>query len=116
MTNPNLDVARFRANLESEVILLTQELSGITKTENEKPALEFREEVADMLEDQEERGAETESLHARLKAVQMALTKMADGTYGKCEVGGEEIEADRLEANPAARTCKAHLDQEPKLD
>jgi len=29
--------------------------------------------------------------------------------YGICEVSGQPIEEDRLEANPAARTCKAHM-------
>ena len=34
---------------------------------------------------------------------------IAAGTYGTCEVSGEQIEEDRLEADPAARTCKAHM-------
>ena len=38
-----------------------------------------------------------------------ALERIEKGTYGICEVGNEEIEEDRLNANPAARTCKAHL-------
>ena len=37
-----------------------------------------------------------------------ALEKMDEGTYGICEVGNEEIDFDRLVANPAARTCIAH--------
>ncbi len=32
------------------------------------------------------------------------------GTYGTCEVGAEIIEEERLEANPAARTCMAHME------
>jgi RNA polymerase-binding transcription factor DksA len=34
---------------------------------------------------------------------------MDSGSYGKCEVCGKAIEADRLEANPAAPTCKEHM-------
>jgi RNA polymerase-binding transcription factor DksA len=34
---------------------------------------------------------------------------MEEGKYGICKVCGEEIEEARLEANPAAETCKAHL-------
>jgi len=36
------------------------------------------------------------------------LKKIEDGTYGICEVGGEEIPEDRLDANPSARTCIEH--------
>ena len=41
--------------------------------------------------------------------VDEALEKIEKGTYGICETGGEKIEEDRLEANPSARTCKAHM-------
>ncbi|MBP9668768.1 MAG: TraR/DksA C4-type zinc finger protein [Candidatus Pacebacteria bacterium] len=49
-----------------------------------------------------------EELEARYKNVLHALQKIEEGTFGMCEVGGEEIAEDRLMANPAARTCVAH--------
>ncbi len=49
-----------------------------------------------------------EELEKRHKDIVAALEKMEDGTYGICEGGEEEIPFDRLEANPAARTCVAH--------
>lgn len=64
---------------------------------------------ASKLEDFGDNVAILEDLEARYKDVQDALTRIAAGTYGKCEVSGEEIETDRLEADPAARTCKAHM-------
>jgi RNA polymerase-binding transcription factor DksA len=51
-------------------------------------------------------------LEVRYNEIKSALKKIeesAPGAYGLCEVGGEQIEEDRLEANPAARTCKAHM-------
>lgn len=50
-------------------------------------------------------------LEARLVEVVSALAKIEanDGTYGVCETGGEEIEMARLVANPAAKTCKEHM-------
>ncbi|MEK7612733.1 MAG: TraR/DksA C4-type zinc finger protein [Patescibacteria group bacterium] len=66
-------------------------------------------EAADKMEEFAERQEETEALEDRLNDIQAALKKISDGTYGKCEVSGEQIEEDRLEANPAARTCKAHM-------
>ena len=47
-------------------------------------------------------------LASRMHDVDDALQKMENGTYGICEVSGEEIPFDRLIANPAARTCVAH--------
>jgi RNA polymerase-binding transcription factor DksA len=45
-----------------------------------------------------------------LNDVKGALTKIAEGKFGMCETGGDHpIEADRLAANPAARTCKEHM-------
>ncbi len=47
-------------------------------------------------------------LASRMHDVGDALEKMEQGTYGICEVSGEEIPFDRLTANPAAHTCIAH--------
>ncbi len=68
-------------------------------------------DLADHFEDFEERSAELTELKARMKDVLRALKNIENDTYGVCETGGEKIEEDRLEANPAARTCKTHMDQ-----
>lgn len=47
-------------------------------------------------------------LEEKLEEINLALERIEKGTYGKCEVGGEEIPEDRLRANPAARTCVKH--------
>lgn len=49
----------------------------------------------------------TSDMDERLKKVEAALNRIADGTYGVC-VMGEEIEEARLRAEPAAETCVAH--------
>lgn len=46
-----------------------------------------------------------EQHQADLADVELALGKLADGTYGKCEACGKEIPQARLEARPAARFC-----------
>ena len=66
-------------------------------------------EAADKIEEYEERRGESNVLQARFSEVTHALEKIERGTYGTCEVSGEPIEEDRLEANPAARTCKLHI-------
>lgn len=40
-----------------------------------------------------------------LLAVQVALDKIASGTYGECEACGEAIGIDRLQAIPEATRC-----------
>ncbi len=47
-------------------------------------------------------------LDQKLQEINAALERIKKGAYGKCEVGGEMIEEDRLRANPAARSCIKH--------
>ena len=70
---------------------------------------------ADRVEDWEERRATLAELETRYNNLRRALKKIEDGKFGICELGGEEIEADRLDANPAARTCKTHINNEADL-
>ncbi|WP_250028502.1 TraR/DksA family transcriptional regulator [Paractinoplanes maris] len=44
---------------------------------------------------------------AQLVSVDDALTRLDAGTYGRCEVCGEVIAAERLEIRPFATTCVA---------
>ncbi len=66
-------------------------------------------EVADSMERFENSNSETDQLERQLKDVDNALLKIENDNFGFCEVCEQEIEDDRLEANPSARTCKAHM-------
>lgn len=66
-------------------------------------------DFADNIEDFETNTAILKQLETQLKDVNDALEKIENGSYGICEISGKEIETDRLEANPAARTCKEHM-------
>ncbi|MFH1180955.1 MAG: TraR/DksA C4-type zinc finger protein [bacterium] len=46
------------------------------------------------------------SMEIRLKNIDEALKKFADGSYGKCEKCGREISQDRLEVSPEAKNCR----------
>ena len=70
---------------------------------------------ADIVEDWNERRATLSQLETRYNNIKIALRKIDEGTYGVCEISGEKIDEDRLVANPAARTCKAHFDKENTL-
>ena len=43
-------------------------------------------------------------LRAQVEQLDAALDRLADGTYGVCEVCGLPIPADRLDVRPSART------------
>jgi len=70
---------------------------------------------ADAAEDAASRLAILADLEIRYRNVMRALEKIECGTYGICEISGYTIEEDRLAANPAARTCIAHKDDEATL-
>ncbi len=71
-------------------------------------------DTADNIENYESNTAILKQLETQYNNVKLALDKIAKGTYGKCEVDGKPIGEDRLKANPAARTCVTHMNQEGK--
>ena len=62
---------------------------------------------------------EDESLIAHLddalREVDAALQRLDAGTYGRCEVDGEPIPDERLEALPATRYCLVHEQEQEQL-
>jgi RNA polymerase-binding transcription factor DksA len=67
-------------------------------------------DAADQIEELVTNVPLVEDLEKRHKDVVVALEKMDGSTYGVCEECGEPIPYDRLEANPAARTCIKHAE------
>jgi len=114
----------FKQKLEKEKALLESELQklGARNTANPSdwvPAKgkgeEFgadRNENADIIEDMHDDNASLNKLEGRLNTVLIALENIEKGTYGTCEISGEPIEKERLLANPAARTCVAHIHEQ----
>jgi RNA polymerase-binding transcription factor DksA len=49
-----------------------------------------------------------EQVEAELIAVDRALGRLDDGTYGRCDACGESIADERLATVPAARFCVQH--------
>lgn len=77
--------------------------SDTTETEADDSDLDDRNEEF------EGDSAMTETLSLRLKDVEDALSKIQNNTYGICEVCKNEIEKERLQANPSARNCIADM-------
>lgn len=119
----NMDTNYFKKKLEAEKALLENELKGFAIKSETNPDdwesipadtdnIETRDEVADRMEDMSERKATEIPLENQLEKVNEAIEMIEKGTYGVCVVCGKEIENDRLEASPSAKTCKEHREQE----
>ncbi len=116
-----LNTTHFKDLLEAELKVLETELATVgrknptdsTDWEAIEPDMDMDKAddnvVADGIEEYENNRGILDQLETRLNEVKSALNKIEKGTYGICEISGQPIEEDRLEANPAARTCKAHM-------
>ena len=113
----------FKKALEKERKSLISELKGVSVLKNAKNPDDWQarspetradradsSEVAEKIESYEENLALVSNLEERLKNIDGALEAIKNGSYGFCEVCKLPIEEDRLNANPAARTCKKHIE------
>ncbi|MEI7709508.1 MAG: TraR/DksA C4-type zinc finger protein [bacterium] len=116
-----IDKKKIKEKLESERDILLEELRDMGKLNTETGEWEaIPEEIdapqsdendkADRFEDFEARSSMLKTLEPRLNNILKAIKNLNKESFGKCEVCKKDIEMARLEANPAATTCKAHLE------
>jgi RNA polymerase-binding transcription factor len=110
----------FKEKLVAEKVLLEEELNSIA-TKHDSGVWEPKSEahtdgadgdeadMANFIETFESNNARVNSLEARYNQILAALERIEKGSYGICVKSGKPIEEDRLEANPAAETCKAMM-------
>lgn len=119
-----IDTEHFKKKLEEELEFITSELKTVGRINPNNPAdweakppemdilQADRNEAADRIEGYEENSAILKELEIRFNNIKDAIKRIEDGAYGVCEVGKEEIKIERLEANPAAKTCVKHMNKE----
>ncbi len=116
-----LDKKKIKENLEKERDILLLQLKDVGKLNNETgeweaipEELDFPEsdenDKADRFEDFEARSSLMRTLEPRLNDILRSLKNLNKESFGKCIVCKKDIEMARLEANPAAQTCKKHLE------
>lgn len=115
-----MDTNKFKNMLEKELKMLEVEMKEVGRINPSNPKdwepvetdmgsdSADNNDVADEMESFGENAAVLNRLEAKYNDIKIALDKINKGTYGKCEVGGEDIPEERLEANPAAKTCIEH--------
>jgi len=119
-------LATYEAALQNLHEALTVELStmGVHNLETDDWEMRLDDEavseaddnlLGDLGEAAEERISTLALLETRYRNVVLALKKMPAGTFGICELSGEPIETKRLDADPTARTCIAHKEDEYEL-
>ena len=113
-----MDTKIYKTKLEEEKKLLEDELKDLGRvdkggdweatpdTETSSQEVQDEADMAEKAEDYEERSIKLNTLEIRLSNINKVLGKIEAGNYGVCENCGKNIEEDRLEANPAALTCK----------
>jgi DnaK suppressor protein len=102
------DAGRLLADRAAE---LEAQLTELTKPPGELGTISFGKRVGEgtsMAVDRLAAVSAQEHLLAMLDEVRRAQQRLAEGTYGTCEVCGEQIPAGRLEARPWATRCIAH--------
>lgn len=117
-----IDIEHFKKKLETEEKLLEEELGKVGRrnpdnlsdweaTPADKDTSQADENtVADNVENYEENMAIVDTLETRYQDIKSALDKINQGIYGICQICNEEIDEERLEANPSARTCRDHME------
>jgi RNA polymerase-binding transcription factor DksA len=116
-----IDTEHFKQKLLAEKASLEKELFDVGRKNPDNPSdweavpeekdtsQADENTVADSISDYEENNAIVNTLESRYNDIRSGLDKIEKGVYGTCQICGREIEIDRLEANPAARTCKEHM-------
>lgn len=115
-----MDTTKFKLKLEEERQKLEEGLSRVGRRNPSNPSdweLKFNDtnaanaspdEMADKFEEMEQNLAMQTAYETRLIAVNEALERIKNGTYGKCTCG-KDIPMERLEADPAASCmCGEH--------
>ena len=118
-----LDYEHFKKKLEAEKALVEKELKKVGRVNPDNPSdweatppkdrdtsQADESTVADSIEGYEDNVAILKTLEKRYNDIKSGLDKIKHGVYGICQVCQKEIESDRLDANPSARTCKEHMD------
>lgn len=108
MERNDLDQARARLLEEKEAVDKQLIDHGVELEGDENISVDSHEGFADSAQVTAERSQHislVEQLRSRRDDIILALKKIDDGTYGKCESCGTDIPLERLEAVPAATLC-----------
>jgi len=117
-----LDKKKIKEKLEKERDLLLEQMKDMGKMNpktgewevvQENPGFHESDQndMADRFEDFEGKSGMMDVFEGRLNNILKALENLNKASFGVCKVCKKEIEAKRMEVNPAATTCKKHIEE-----
>ena len=105
------DTARRRLEEERERLIALRDGAPEAETPEPGDVEDQGADAASLTFDREVNESVVEQAEADIEEVDAALRRLEEGTYGVCEMGGEQIPDARLEAQPATRYCVEHQQQ-----
>lgn len=107
-----IDIEKYRKRLIEERDRLSNEIMTVDRAEIAEPIsyeLDITSSDAPVIDEATDIQVALVNMKSdRLQRINAALQGMDEGTYGKCDVCGKEIESKRLDAEPTATICMEH--------
>ena len=103
-----VDTAAVERSLRERRAELEARLAALTRAPERGSGISFGKRVGDGTTEAVSRLNDVgvaDSLNASVERVERALAKLDDGTYGTCDVCGQDIATPRLEAHPESVVC-----------
>ena len=103
----NKKLEKYKKKLLEDRIDLMAELQRVTNGERNKERMETMDpaDLADASYTADYTLAWTEKINRRIREIDESLDMIKDGSYGICQVCGEDIPEGRLEVRPKAKYC-----------
>lgn len=110
---PPLDPAQHlreqRAALQSRIGALAEDMGSFFEASRDSNADDEHDPEGQTIAfERAQLAAVTDQVRRHLHEIDAALERIADDTYGRCEVCRRPIPQERLEVRPTARTCVQH--------
>ena len=102
------DTASVESKLRERRAEIEDQLAGLMRAPERRSGISFGKRVGDGTTEAVSRLSDVgvaDSLNASVERIDRALEKMAEGSYGVCDVCGQQIPAARLEAQPESAVC-----------
>lgn len=109
-----MDLDEISEELADKEASLRARLAELTKPVEAGSTIGFGKRIGDGTSQaisQMEDASNAQTIARLLEQVERAQAKLADGSYGRCDVCGEPIDEGRLEFRPWSTTCVQHADQ-----
>ncbi|MFK5584707.1 TraR/DksA family transcriptional regulator [Serinicoccus sp. LYQ131] len=113
-SGPGVRLVAEREALTTHLARLTHDMAALVDASRDSNADDEHDpEGQTIAYERAQLAAMTDQARAHLQDVEAAQRRVAEGSYGRCDVCGEPIDPARLEARPTAVTCVPHASARP---